>query len=385
MAHTVVHVVGARPNFVKLAPLYRALATRRNLRQVVVHTGQHWDARMSANFFRDLKMPPPDINLDVRARDPLIRLARMIVALARIYGRHEHCLVSVFGDVDTALAAAVAAARKGIAIAHVEAGLRSFDRSMPEEVNRVVVDHLADLLLAPSPDAVTNLRREGIPAERIHFVGNVMVDTLKTLEPKAKRCTILERLGLRPRCYAVCTLHRPENVDDARNLGGLLRAICSISRMIPVVFPVHPRTRDRIERAGLMPQLASGSKVFCLAPLAYLDFLALTSRAKFILTDSGGLQEEATVLRIPCLTLRRSTERPITVTMGTNQLVGADPSSVIAGARSLLRLKRRSRELPPRWDGRAATRIARLYGHFLIARAGAYQKREVGGQMFQKP
>ncbi len=352
---TVLHVVGARPNFMKLGPVYKAIAARGELRQRVVHTGQHYDEKMSEVFFRDLGLPPPDLNLGVGSGTHGEQTAKALVELERVFLDERPDLISVVGDVNSTLAAALAAAKLRIPLSHVEAGLRSFDRSMPEEVNRLVVDRLADHLLTPSADADENLRREGVAPERIRRVGNVMIDALFAALHVARTLRVAAKLGL-PGRYAVCTLHRPANVDDPAILSRILGALEEIARDLPVVLAAHPRTRTRMDALGLVPH---GLTV--IEPLGYLEFLSLTSGAALILTDSGGLQEETTALGIPCLTLRENTERPITVEQGTNTLVGSEPRRILEAARRVLAGEGKRGRMPELWDGRTGERIAELY------------------------
>jgi UDP-N-acetylglucosamine 2-epimerase (non-hydrolysing) len=355
---TVLHIVGARPNFMKVAPIWRAVAQRGALAQHLVHTGQHYDVKMSDVFFADLGMPAPDVHLGVGSGSHAEQTAKVMVALEKVFQERRPDLVSVVGDVNSTLAAAVVAAKMLILLAHVEAGLRSFDRTMPEEINRMVTDRLADLLLTPSADADENLVAEGVPRARIHRVGNVMIDSLLAARSKAEALPTLREMGLTPRQYAVCTLHRPSNVDDPGKLSGLLGALGKISHFAPVVFPVHPRTRKMMEDAGLPPP-PPGLRL--VEPMGYLEFLALTSQARLVLTDSGGLQEESTALGVPCLTVRENTERPITVTVGTNTVVGTDPDRIVSEARRALEGKGKAGKVPDLWDGHAAERIAAVY------------------------
>lgn len=358
--------MGARPNFMKTAPIHRAIAQRGRLAQVLVHTGQHYDTKMSDVFFTDLGMPAPDVHLGIGSGSHAEQTARAMLALEQVFLAERPDLVSVVGDVNSTLAAALVAVKMGIAIAHVEAGLRSFDRTMPEETNRVLTDRISELLLTPSPDGDENLRHEGVDPERIHFVGNVMIDSLVASLEAARRLPTLSDLGLTPGGYAVCTLHRPANVDDSKVLAGLLEAIAQLSRALPLVFPVHPRTRKTIAAAGLGPRLEGLDGLRTMEPLGYLEFLALTSQAKLVLTDSGGLQEETTALGVPCLTLRESTERPVTVTVGTSQLVGTDPVAILREAEKVLDGQAKRGRIPDLWDGRTAPRIAELYERRLL-------------------
>jgi UDP-N-acetylglucosamine 2-epimerase (non-hydrolysing) len=355
----VLHVVGARPNFMKIAPLAAALG-RRGTPQRLVHTGQHFDEKMSGVFFEELGLPRPDADLGVGSGSHAEQTARVMIAFERALAETapRPALVVVPGDVNSTVAAALVAAKLGIPVAHLEAGLRSRDRTMPEELNRIVTDHLSDLLLTPSPDADENLAREGIDGERVVRVGNLMIDTLEAHLPRARALRVPESLGLSPGGYAVVTLHRPSNVDDPAVLARLLGALARIARELPVVFPVHPRTRARMDLAAAPPGLR------LVDPQGYLEFLSLTSAARLVLTDSGGLQEESTALGVPCLTLRENTERPITVTEGTNEVVGTDPARIVAAAHRALGGERPPRR-PALWDGRAAERAADAIEAFL--------------------
>jgi len=358
---TVLHVVGARPNFMKVAPVHRAIAERGSLRQRIVHTGQHYDASMSDVFFSELGLPAPDLHLGVGSGSHAEQTAKVMVELEKVCARENPDLISVVGDVNSTLAGALVAAKALIPLAHVEAGLRSYDRTMPEEINRMVTDRLADLLLTPSRDADENLRKEGIEESRIFFVGNAMIDSLLAFKARAEKLPTLSQMGLRPRQYAVCTLHRPSNVDDAETFAALLDALGHIARSVPVVFPVHPRTRKTIAEGKLEASVSRYPGLRLIEPMGYLDFLSLTSQAALILTDSGGLQEEATVLDVPCLTLRENTERPITVTMGTNVVVGTDPERVKLEAQKVLSGHGKKGRVPERWDGQAGSRIAEIF------------------------
>lgn len=362
----VLHVVGARPNFPKVAPLVPALA-RCGIAQRIVHAGQHFDDRMSGVFFEELGLPRPDVWLGAGPGSHAEQTSRAMVAFERALAgmRPRPGLVVVPGDVNSTVAAALVAAKCGIPVAHLEAGLRCFDRSMPEEVNRVVTDHLSDVLLTPSPDADENLRREGISGARVACVGNLMVDTLRANLPRARALRRHEAMGLSPRRYAVATLHRPCNVDDPAVLARLLSALGRLAAEVPVILPAHPRTRARLADPAAARAAASLRVV---EPLGYLELLSLTSAAGVVLTDSGGLQEEATALGVPCLTLRDRTERPITVTEGTNEVVGTDPARIVEAARRALADPRPPR-CPALWDGRAAERAAEALASFLEPRA----------------
>ena len=351
----VVHVVGARPNFMKVAPAMRALA-QRGVAQKLVHTGQHYDERMSDVFFEDLSLPTPDFHLGVGSGSHAQQTAKVMLAFEETLSQLPRPdWVVVPGDVNSTLATALVAAKLGLRVAHLEAGLRSRDRRMPEELNRILTDHLSDLLLTPSPDADENLAREGIPPERVVRVGNVMIDSLLAALPLARERAVPEQLGLEDGGYAVVTLHRPSNVDDPATLGRILGALRDLARELPVVFPVHPRTRSRLAS----PELAAAAAALRLEePFGYVDFLSLLAAARLVLTDSGGLQEESTVLGIPCLTLRETTERPITVSEGTNAVVGTEPARILDAARKALRGAYR-RGCPELWDGRAGERVAK--------------------------
>jgi UDP-N-acetylglucosamine 2-epimerase (non-hydrolysing) len=358
---TIVHVVGARPNYMKIAPLMEALAGAPGVRQVLVNTGQHYDDAMSKGFIRDLRLPIPDRDLGVGSASHAVQTARVMMGFETVCLEERPDLVVVVGDVNSTMAATLVASKLLIPVAHVEAGLRSGDRSMPEEINRIVTDSLADLLLTPSADGDANLRAEGIPDSKIHLVGNIMIDTLMRHLPHATLDRVSDRVPVTDRAYAVLTLHRPSNVDDPGTLGGILKAIASIAGDLPVVFPVHPRTRERLRTFGLDDLL---DRLTMTEPLGYVDFLSLTSHARIVLTDSGGLQEESTALGIPCLTLRENTERPITVTHGTNRVVGMKTDAILAGYRDALASNGLERR-PPLWDGRTAPRIADVLTRFL--------------------
>lgn len=348
-------VAGARPNFMKAAPVMWALE-RCGVDVVLVHTGQHHDERMSAAFFADLDIRTPDHQLHCGGGTHASQTADVMVAFEPILAQTRPHAVVVCGDVNSTLACTLVAAKASIPVAHVEAGLRSRDRSMPEEINRIAVDHLSDWLLTPSADADSNLAAEGIGAGRIWQVGNVMVDTLMHNLERSHNSDVLERLGLAGGNHALWTMHRPSNVDDQVVLAGLVRAAVAIAEDRPVVFPVHPRTRQCLQSAGLMELLQDAPQLRLVSPLGYLDFLRLQATAAMVLTDSGGVQEETTVLGVPCLTLRHNTERPITVTEGTNTVVGTCPDRIAAAAKAVV-IGGEPR-MPTGWDGHAADRIA---------------------------
>lgn len=354
----IAHVVGARPNFMKVAPVFRALAVRPAFTQVLIHTGQHYDANMSGVFFEQLGIPAPDVNLEVGSGTQSFQTAQVMMRFEEYVLKERPDWVLVYGDVNSTVAATLVCAKLGIKIAHVESGLRSGDRGMPEEINRLVTDALADLLLTPSADADENLRREGVPAAKIRCVGNVMIDTLVRLLPKAKP-PLIEGLEAR---YVLVTLHRPSNVDDPKALRSLIATLTELSQQAQVVFPVHPRTRKRIADFGI--ELPAGRRLILLEPLGYLEFLALQKDAALVVTDSGGVQEETTYLGVPCLTARLSTERPVTVTLGTNLLVGDDMLQLRVEAQKVLAGSRKRGTIPPLWDGHAGERIADVLATF---------------------
>jgi len=351
-------VVGARPNFMKIDPVLRVLERRPELfSTVLVHTGQHYDESMSQVFFRDLGLRPPDINLGVGSGSHAEQTGTTMIQVEKVLLTEQPDLVIVVGDVNSTLATAVTAAKLQIPVAHVEAGLRSFDRRMPEEINRIATDVLSDYLFTPSRDADENLHREGVPDERVHFVGNVMIDTLQRSLEFVERSSIFERLGVERGQYALLTLHRPSNVDHVQVLSEILEALGEIQKALPVIFPIHPRTEKQIGKFGLQDRVEAMKELRIIPPLGYLDFLALESQAKLVLTDSGGIQEETTVLEIPCLTLRENTERPVTVTQGTNQIVGHDRARIVTAASSILAGDVPQGRIPELWDGQAAERI----------------------------
>lgn len=358
-AMSILHVVGARPNFMKLAPVHAALAAYAHVRQTLVHTGQHYDANMSDVFFQQLAIPAPDLNLGVGSGSAIAQTAQIILALEPVIAELRPDLVMVYGDVNSTVAAAFVCARLGVRVAHVEAGLRSGDRRMPEEVNRLLTDQLADLLFTPSLDGNENLAREGIAPEKIHFVGNVMIDTLVRLLDASKSAAPLVDPP-----YALVTLHRPSNVDTPEMLERIAQALDNISQQIPVVFPVHPRTRQRLLDFGLT--LHADHHLHLLDPVGYVEFLTLQRHAVLVITDSGGVQEETTYLGIPCLTLRENTERPITITQGTNRLIGQDMNLLLREVDQILRGDvKQAAALPPLWDGHASQRIAEIVTRLL--------------------
>lgn len=356
-------VVGARPNFMKIAPIMRALKEAHcPVRAGLVHTGQHYDAQMNSQYFEALRIPSPDINLEVGSASHAVQTAEIMRRFEPVLDRERPAAVLVVGDVNSTIACALVAAKKGIAIIHVEAGLRSFDRSMPEEINRVLTDQISDLLFTTEMSARQNLLREGIAESRIHFVGNVMIDTLReNLAHCVPAASTLAAAGAledwAPEGFAALTLHRPSNVDDPGVLRSLLRTVAEISKTLPVAFPIHPRTRAQIDLHGLGSFLDSRS-IQALPPLGYLEMLGLMKTARVVLTDSGGIQEETTALGIPCLTLRENTERPVTVDEGTNTVVGHDAARIFAAVDEIMRTGGKAGRVPQNWDGAASVRIA---------------------------
>ena len=356
----IVNICGARPNFMKIAPLMRAYRQHPSIQPLLVHTGQHYDERMSDLFFRQLEIPQPDLNLEVGSGSHAKQTAEIMTRFEQVALEHKPDWVLVVGDVNSTIACALVAAKLGIKIAHVEAGLRSFDRAMPEEINRVLTDAISDLLFVSEPSGVENLRKEGVADARVHFVGNVMIDTLKSQRAKAEQSTILNELGLAHGGYNVVTLHRPSNVDDPVVFGRILDAFVEIERDLPIVFPMHPRTRGNLTKLGFEARIQAMKNFRIIEPLGYLDFLKLTANAACVLTDSGGIQEETTILGVGCLTLRENTERPATVTHGTNQIVGTDTQTIIAAYRTARARKPGEGHVPEKWDGAAAERIAAI-------------------------
>ena len=345
----VLQVVGARPNFMKVAPVMAALK-QQGVRQTLVHTGQHYDKKMSDIFFKQLDIPLPDVSLGVGSASHAVQTAKVMERFEQVVLEHKPDLVCVYGDINSTAAAALVCAKLRIPVAHVEAGLRSFDRDMPEETNRVVTDHISDWLFTPSEDGNANLLREGIDPSRIHLIGNVMIDTLLRLLPKAEMPAID---GI-AKDYILVTLHRPSNVDEPEQLNAILAALEDLSRKAQVIFPVHPRTRARMADVGF----ESSPQMIVTEPCGYLNFLALQQHAQVVVTDSGGIQEETTVLGVPCLTVRENTERPITVDVGTNIVVGNDFVRLAAEVERALSGNFKSAGIPPLWDGRAAERLA---------------------------
>ncbi len=356
----IISIAGARPNFMKIAPLMEAFGQHPDIEPMLVHTGQHYDERMSDLFFRQLGIPEPDVNLGIGSASHAVQTAEIMKAFEPVVLEEKPDAVLVVGDVNSTIACGLVAVKLGIKLIHVEAGLRSFDRAMPEEVNRVLTDCISDLMFCTEKSGLENLRNEGVAEERFYLVGNVMIDTLLKNKAKADESKILDELSLTAGEYATLTMHRPSNVDDPVVFGRLLDALEVIQRDMPIVFPIHPRTRNNLPKLGLADRVAAMSNLILIEPAGYLDFLKLTSSAKLVLTDSGGIQEETTVLKVPCITMRENTERPITIEMGSNQLVGTDPEKILQAYRNVVEGKLPEGQLPEMWDGKAAQRIAKI-------------------------
>lgn len=353
-------VVGARPNFMKIAPILDAAKRVAGIQTLLVHTGQHYDERMSELFFTELSLPRPDVYLNIKSGNHAVQTAKVMIAFDEWLEQNATDMVLVVGDVTSTLACSLVACKRNVAIAHVEAGLRSRDRRMPEEINRILTDQISDYLFTTERLANENLKLEGIPEARIHFVGNLMIDTLLRHRERALLSDILSRLGLSPKKYAVCTMHRPSNVDEPDAANNTLQALTALAERLPVLLPLHPRTRNRWTEFGLMSKVAQLKSVIVTEPLGYFDFLAAMAKAKVVFTDSGGIQEETTVLGVPCLTFRENTERPITITEGTNQLVGISPNRLADALDEILAGKSPRGRIPELWDGKAGDRIINL-------------------------
>jgi UDP-N-acetylglucosamine 2-epimerase (non-hydrolysing) len=356
----VLSVVGARPNLMKIAPLVEEMGRCADIRQTLLHTGQHYDSKLSQTFFHELGIPEPDIYLGVGSGSHAEQTAQVMIKIEKALLADRPDVVLVVGDVNSTLACSIAAAKLWIPVAHVEAGLRSFDRRMPEEINRVVTDAISDILFTTSRDADENLVREGISREKIFFVGNVIIDTLIKHRNRAERLHTPVRFGLTSGQYALLTLHRPSNVDVPTVFAGLLNGLTRIQQEIPILFPAHPRTVKRIAEFGFAARLAAAPNLHVIEPLGYLEFLDLMMHARMVLTDSGGIQEETTILGVPCLTMRENTERPVTITEGTNILVGTEPDRIVGEVQRVLAGKSKAGRVPELWDGRAAERIVRI-------------------------
>ena len=344
----------------KIAPLMEAYADYPDIESILVHTGQHYDDRMSDLFFHQLGIPEPDINLEVGSGSHAAQTAEIMKAFEPVVLEQRPDVVLVVGDVNSTIACGLVAVKLGVKLAHVEAGLRSFDRTMPEEINRILTDAISDFLFSSEQSGVDNLLREGVPKEKIFLVGNVMIDTLLKYRSKAEASKVLEELGLEPGGYAVLTLHRPSNVDDSSAFERIFNAVEVIQRDMPVVFPIHPRTRKNMEGSPLADRMHEARNLRVIEPAGYLEFLKLMSSARLVLTDSGGIQEETTILNVPCLTLRENTERPITVKLGTSRLVGSNTERILSAYKDIMAGRIRRQGTPELWDGKAASRIVRI-------------------------
>ena len=358
----IINVAGARPNFIKTAPLMAEYEKFDNIESLLVHTGQHYDERMSGLFFKELAIPQPHINLGVGSGSHATQTAEIMKAFEPVAAEYKPDAVLVVGDVNSTIACSLVAAKLGVKVVHVEAGLRSFDRSMPEEINRVLTDSISDFLFCTEQSAVDNLMREGIGRDKIYLVGNVMVDSLLKNRSRAEKSNLLDRLDLNGEMFAVLTLHRPSNVDDPATLERILEALEVIQNDMPIIFPVHPRTRKNLSFCVCEKRMANLPNLRLIEPVGYLDFLKLMSSARLVLTDSGGIQEETTVLKIPCLTLREATERPITVEIGSNRVVGTNPAAIIESYQRIVNggWTAAAGRIPPLWDGHAAERIVKI-------------------------
>ena len=356
----ILNIVGARPNFMKIAPIQREMEKNSALEPLIIHTGQHYDEKMSKLFFDDLELPRPARYLKVGSATHAQQTAKIMVEFEKVVDEEKPDLVLVVGDVNSTAACSMVAAKMGVKIAHVEAGLRSFDRTMPEEINRMVTDTLSDYLFVTEQSGLDNLRKEGVPDEKVFFTGNVMIDSLVYFLDKAKNSNIIDQLNLNGNEYALVTLHRPSNVDVKENFEKLLNAFSEIENDLKIVFPIHPRSRKMLTNFGLDDRISAMQNLVLLDPIGYLDFMKLMHDAKLVLTDSGGIQEETTYLGIPCITLRENTERPVTIDVGTNVLVGSDTELVVSEAKKIISGQSKKGQVPDLWDGKAAERIVSI-------------------------
>lgn len=367
MQKKIVSIVGARPNFMKIAPIHRAFQNVDPTKYVhsIVHTGQHYDAKMSDAFFADLDMPTPSYFLGVGSGSHAVQTAKTIVELEKVFLEDRPDLVLVPGDVNSTLAATIVATKMGIPVGHIESGLRSFDRSMPEELNRIATDVLSDILFVTEKSGLDNLLKEGIDAKKVHFVGNTMIDSLHYALPKADTKPTLEQLGLSKNLFGLITIHRPSNVDDPKQLEMILRVLQKLSELITIVFPVHPRTRKNIEQFGLNQYIENSQQFRLIDPQGYVDFLNLMRNSTFVMTDSGGIQEETTALQVPCVTIRTTTERPSTVEIGTNILIDPNYETMISTVLPIIEGNIKHGVIPPKWDGKASERVVEIVTSFL--------------------
>jgi UDP-N-acetylglucosamine 2-epimerase (non-hydrolysing) len=362
----IVNIVGARPNFVKIAPLMHAMQKSDIIEPILLHTGQHYDYEMSESFFKELSIPEPDVYLGVGSNSHAKQVATIMEKFDDFLDANPVDMVLVVGDVNSTMACSIVAAKRDIKVVHVEAGIRSWDRSMPEEINRMVTDSIADILMPPSVDAVVNLKKEGHPDTNIFLVGNIMIDTLITQQENIDRSDILEKLNITSREYALVTLHRPSNVDQKSDLNQIIDAIAQIQNDITVVFPVHPRTQKMMDKFELTEKISKLKNVLLTNPLGYHDFGKLVRESRFVMTDSGGIQEETTVYQIPCITLRANTERPITITQGTSELAASRKDVIVKFARQILNGKWKKGSIPDWWDGKTAGRIVEVLENYQI-------------------
>lgn len=354
----IISVVGARPNFVKISPLIREMTKYPQIQAILVHTGQHYDRQMSGSFFRELGIKPPKINLQVGSQSQTVQTAKIMIGLEKIFIKERPDLVLLVGDVNSTVAASLTAAKLNIPIAHVEAGLRSYDRTMPEEINRLITDQLSSLLFTTESDAFKNLVKEGVDKRKIFFVGNIMIDSLYKNLARAKKLATLKKFKIKPRKYCLLTLHRPSNVDEKKSLERIIKAVGEIQKSITVIWPIHPRSLKMIRKYKI--DISKLKNLIIISPASYLNFLNLMLNAKFVMTDSGGIQEETTALSIPCLTLRNNTERPVTIYEGTNILAGINPQKIIREANKIIRGKNKKGHIPKYWDGKTARRIIKI-------------------------
>jgi UDP-N-acetylglucosamine 2-epimerase (non-hydrolysing) len=356
----ILNIVGARPNFMKIAPIHREMKKYASLNPLLLHTGQHYDEKMSKLFFQDLNLPEPDVYLGVGSGTHTEQTARIMLAFEKVIETHRPDLVLVVGDVNSTAACSLVAAKMQVKIAHVEAGLRSFDRAMPEEINRMITDMLSDFLFVTEKSGLENLKREGIPDSKVHFTGNVMIDSLIFFLEKAKESSILSDLHINNDPYTLVTLHRPSNVDVKKNLARLISVFETIAKNGKIIFPMHPRTKKMMHAFDLAGRAAAIENLIIIEPIGYLDFMQLMQQARLVLTDSGGIQEETTYLQIPCLTIRENTERPVTTESGTNQLLGSDPHKITDAAQKIFSGDIKKGKIPDLWDGHAAERIVKI-------------------------
>ncbi len=357
----VLNVVGARPNFMKIAPIQRRMQQfPDDFQPILIHTGQHYDERMSKLFFEDLQLPQPDVYLGVGSASHAVQTANIMIRFEEICLKQNPDLIIVVGDVNSTIACSLVATKLHIPVAHIEAGLRSFDRNMPEEINRLLTDAISSYLFTTEESGTNNLLKEGVDSSKIHFVGNVMIDSLQYFSDIARQSAILQELNLTPQNYALVTLHRPSNVDDPDNFERILDAFEKIQEDIPIIFPIHPRTEKNIRSFGFEERIGAMKNLRLIAPAGYLDFMRLLRKCKFVMTDSGGIQEETTFLGIPCLTLRETTERPVTVDIGTNEIVGTNTGKIVRSAGKVLSGEWKKGAIPELWDGRAAERIVEV-------------------------